>query len=501
MITTSKEANPNYLAKVVQLKDLRKHNNADRLQCVDIDFQTVITGLDAKEGDLYVYFPLECKINKDFLASTNSFRNKELNKDKEKAGFFEENCRVKAMKLRGEKSMGYIVPVNEVLKWAYGDEDHYLEVGKDFDTIGDIKLLEKYVTKTRESKAIKEGKKPKISRLVEGQVHLHVDTENLRKNIHKINPTDTISITYKTHGTSWWISNVLVKRKLSFVEKVLKRLGVKVQEEEYDTLYGSRKVVKNEYDKDKTIDEKQWNTMRRIQNKKQRVKSFMPNISEELYREIFPLDTEGTKMFTLPYMESFLPGFTAWIKTQTTDYFGYDLWRDIKDSIGEIPKGYTLYGEALGYDKNGAYIQKGYDYGCAEGEMKIEVYRITHTNPDGLVTELSYPEIEEFCAKKGLTPSHLFFYGKVYNLLAVIRREGGYELGEDNWQKSVVKYLEDKYNEKDCFMCRSKVPEEGIVLRKESLFHCESYKLKSFAFLEAESVQLDKGESDIESEN
>lgn len=35
MLTTSKEANPNYLAKVVQLKNLQKHPNADRLQTVE----------------------------------------------------------------------------------------------------------------------------------------------------------------------------------------------------------------------------------------------------------------------------------------------------------------------------------------------------------------------------------------------------------------------------------------------------------------------------------
>ena len=50
-------------------------------------------------------------------------------------------------------------------------------------------------------------------------------------------------------------------------------------------------------------------------------------------------------------------------------------------------------------------------------------------------------------------------------------------------------------------MCNNKVPEEGIVVRKESLFSCDSYKLKSFRFLEFETKQLDKGESDIESEN
>ena len=112
MLQVSKDHNPNYLAKIVKLKGLRKHPNADRLQCVDIDFNTVITGLDAKDGDVYVYFPLECKINKDFLSATNSFRHKELNVDKEKAGFFDDNCRVRAMRLRGEKSMGYINPIH-----------------------------------------------------------------------------------------------------------------------------------------------------------------------------------------------------------------------------------------------------------------------------------------------------------------------------------------------------------------------------------------------------
>lgn len=59
MIKLSKEANRNYTAKVVQLKGLKPHSNADRLQVCTIDFQQVITGLDAKDGDLYIYFPVE----------------------------------------------------------------------------------------------------------------------------------------------------------------------------------------------------------------------------------------------------------------------------------------------------------------------------------------------------------------------------------------------------------------------------------------------------------
>jgi len=58
-----------------------------------------------------------------------------------------------------------------------------------------------------------------------------------------------------------------------------------------------------------------------------------------------------------------------------------------------------------------------------------------------------------------------------------------------------------EFNEKNCFMCKNSVPEEGIVIRKEGLFGYDAFKLKSFRFLEFESAELDKGQSDMESEN
>jgi hypothetical protein len=509
MLTKSNDHNPNYLAKVVSLKGLKKHSNADRLQVVDIDFQTVITGMDAEDGDICVFFPLESKISQDFLSATNSFRDKKSNADDTKQGFFDDNCRVRAMKLRGEKSMGYLVPVDQVILWS-GYDDAGGTIGQEFDTVNGKLIVEKYQIKRKVEPQARQGKKPKVSRLVDGQIHLHADTENLRRNVHKINPEDTISITYKTHGTSWWVSNVLVKRELSNVEKVIKWLGLPVQELEYDLVYGSRKVVKNSSMND---------------------------------------------------------------PKQKDHFFGYDLWEKIKDEVGDkIPKGYTLYGEMLGYDHNGGYIQKGYDYGCkpvSASEMtpsqyrkawkdlysdqdredilrykfnsfhdrvikkldylkgvcsdlgireemiypfitrrderpqhKLEVYRITQTTPDGLVTELSYPQIADFCRRNDLTPPHLFYHGRSVDwLMENIDTLRIPEISEENWGENLIKNLEQEYNEKDCFMCNNKVPEEGIVVRKESLFNFEAYKLKSFNFLEQETKELDSGESDIESDN
>lgn len=242
--TKSKNFNPNYLAKIVKIKNLQKHPNADKLQMTMVDFNNVITGMDTKEGDLCVFFPLESVLNKEYLAFTNSFRKKEMNNDKEVAGFFEDKGRVKAVKLRGERSLGYIAPLKTVEDFTGVSLSEY--VGEEFDMIGDILMCKKYVVPVRMSgQNIKNGKKPRVSRLIDGQVHLHVDTENLRREAYKIDPEDVIDVSYKLHGTSWWVGNMLVKRKLSLIEKILKKIGIKINETEYDILYGSRRIVKN----------------------------------------------------------------------------------------------------------------------------------------------------------------------------------------------------------------------------------------------------------------
>lgn len=427
MISISKESNPNYLAKVVELKGLRQHPNADRLQVATIDFQYVITDLYAKDGDVYVYFPLESQINEVFLSATNAFRDSTLNFDKEAKGFFEKNGRVRAVKLRGQKSMGYIVPARVIEEFANVPLlDH---VGEEFDTIGEYLLCKKFVLKTREAREARAGKKPRISRLVEGQVRLHVDTENFRKSAFEINPEDLITVTYKTHGTSWWVANVKVKKSLNFFMKLVSKI-LPLETTEYDYVYGSRKVVKNEY------------------------------------------ETAGKEHF-----------------------YDSDIWGEIKDDVKDfIPKGYTLYGEALGYTKSGAEIQKGYDYSCEQGKRRLQVYRITSTNEDGIVHDLSSLQVKEFCERFGLEYVHVFYHGKAKDLFP--------ELDTTNhWHEEFVKKLEVTYNDKDCFMCKNSVPEEGIVIRKETLFEFRSYKLKSFRFYEYETALLDAGQSDIESEN
>lgn len=174
-------------------------------------------------------------------------------------------------------------------------------------------------------------------------------------------------------------------------------------------------------------------------------------------------------------------------------FYGYDLWNDIKEILKPvIEKGITLYGEAVGYLKTGEMIQKGFDYGCKMNEFNTYIYRITSTNEDGKVIEFTETQIDAYCKKYGLNRTPLIYHGKLKDLFPIST--------ESHWHDTLLKMLEDKYLEGDCYMCVNKVPAEGIVIKLDKAFDFEAYKLKSFRFLEMETKNLDKGEIDIESE-
>lgn len=430
MKLTIKNKGSNYLAQIVKLPKPYKHPNADKLQCVVIQNNVVITGMTAKEGDIYVYFPLECAINKDYLKFSNSYRDKTLNADQTKVGFFESTGRVKAVKLRNQKSEGYIIPVYDLIFWLASRQIEVFDCddGLEFDSIGDIIICEKYVppyVRTKGSANTPKKKTPKVhSKLVENQFRFHTDTAQLKKNIHLLKPEHTVSITYKLHGTSAVFANVLCKRKLKWYEKLLKKCGIKIEDTYYDKLYSSRSVLKNAYE-------------------------------DKKHNHFYDTDIWG------------------------------EAFKLIKDNI---QVGYTLYAEIVGFTPSGAAIQKGYDYGCAPNTFEVYVYRITFTNVAGEVFELSFPQMQRYCEKYGIKYVPLFFYGMA---------QGFKGAGPENeWHNYFLNSL-SCFLEKDCHMCNNKVPAEGVVVAIEGDTF-QAFKLKSFAFFERESKELDKGEVDIE---
>jgi len=428
MKLTIKENSTNYVCSVVEIKEIYDIEGADRIKRTVIFGNNVIVGTDVKIGDKMLYFVSGTRLNADFCKYNNLLTDAEQNKDKKVGYISHKQFRVKAIKLKGVISDGILLPI-ESLSFNESIKYKYLFKGDEFTDIDGVSICEKYFVPCRNSNP--GGKAPKsikINRLVDNQFFLHNDTDNLRKNIHKLNPKDIIGIHYKKHGTSVVIGNVLVKKALKWYEKLAKKVGLNIIDTEYDIIYSSRKVIKNGY-----------------------------------------------------------------LNTNPNSFYKTDIWGDVRNEVKDkIPKNYTLYGEILGYETTGSAIQGGYDYGCNIGEHKFYVYRITVVNPDGNLIELTDKQIHEFCEKHGFLFKDTFiYYGKAEDLYTDINLN-------EHWHQNLLEKLEEEFNEKDCYMCKNQVPEEGIVLRVEKTFEYEAYKLKSKKFLLKESEMQEQDIVNIE---
>jgi hypothetical protein len=234
--------------------------------------------------------------------------------------------------------------------------------------------------------------------------------------------------------------------------------------------------------------------------------SFKTKIAKDIYRDIFPLDNIGNDLFTITYLESKLPGFEDFLRKElnfkSKGYYGEDIWGIAHNEVKDfLQKGMTFYYEIVGFLPNGGMIQKDYDYGCEPGKHAIYIYRITSTNVDGKVIEFSAKQVQDFCKKNGLNAVPELYYGyagKLFNS----NQDGSFRNYDDDLEfgNNFLNLIKEKYNEKDCYICSNKVPEEGCVIRIEGN-DLEVYKAKSERFYLRETAQLDKGESNIEDEN
>lgn len=435
----------NYNAVVVELNGVHKHSNADRLQCVNIFGNNVIVGLDAKDGDVGLFFPIESQIGKEFAEANDLIRRRDEN-GKTCGGMFDQNRRVRAQTLRGERSMGFFIPIESLnkLENVLDTDIASIKVGDEFEMFCGYEISKKYVVPTKQVQqpSGKQGKQAKKqaekSKVVDGQFKFHFDTAQLGRNLQKIGPEDLISITWKFHGTSGITSHVLTTKKLKWCERIAKKLGLNIVDKHYDYVYASRKVIKG---------------------------------------------VEGN-------FED---------KREMNHFYGYDLWGEVGKErfFNKLHKGETCYYEIVGYLPNGNFIQKNHDYGCDQGQYEVYVYRITQTNEDGIVTELPWHQVRHRVTEIGVKTVPEIYYGKAIDL-----HDEWWNFPEpNNWNENLLNYLQTKYvYDQDSQFCKNTVPEEGVVVRVERGDGVENFKLKSFAHYGFESKQLDSGEADIESE-
>lgn len=256
-LVQSKNANVNYLAKIVKIENFHKHSDPEvtKLKCCCIDGFNIITGIDSEPG-LYVYFPTACCINPKFLSYANLYRHENLNDDPTKNGMFEDNGRVKAIRLRGELSEGFIIPIVVLQNWVMSTVNVELNVeeGVEFDSVEhdgkQFWVNKKYIPKNTRTPGEPgsgnsgKGKQPKgLDKIIENQFRFHYDTVLIKKCPHVLHPNDLISITSKVHGTSGISAYVLCKQELNLKQKIARWLTGE-EFDKYDYLYSSRSVIK-----------------------------------------------------------------------------------------------------------------------------------------------------------------------------------------------------------------------------------------------------------------
>jgi len=431
--------NPNYCATVVTLKTFVDLPGCDFIKAAIVFENNVIVSKDFKVGDVGLFFPVECQLSKEFLSANNLYRKPECgNIDITKSGFFEEHGRIKCVRFRGHKSEGFWIPLSSI-DFALSPATRSMDFigGETFDQINSIEICRKYIPKSNNSgglNATKAGCKLKDI-IVEGQFAFHYDTENLKKNIHKIHPDDIISISEKFHGTSGVFSNVLINRKLSFIEKLLLKCGVKIQKTEYNIAYSSRKVIKSVTGPDKDSNDL-WNLV-------------ALEIQERIPKN-------------------------------------YSIYGEI---CGYMPSGKAIQAAPGG---------KAYHYGCEKGKHQLFVYRVTSTNPDGKIIELNWPQKKEFCTKYGFEMVKELYYGTADQFFSW-DTDFLSDPEDVEWQKALLKTIESEFvRDQLCPWNNGEVPAEGIVVCVDHLEGSESFKMKNYLFLEGESKLLDSGVADIE---
>jgi len=398
----------NNTAVIVEIKSIRKHNNADRLQIVDIFGTQVITDLSTNVGDIMIYFDSNLKLSDSFLKNNNLYRTAELNSDKNKTGYFDDNGRVKAIKLKGEFSDGMLMPIDS-LNFISKKLSDILIPGFEFNDISGEKICEKYIKPLPKSSSGSGSNKKNSGRVkafISPMFVEHWDTGQFFKNQHTIPPHSICYIEEKVHGTSNRIGRVLINKYPLLPwwrRKLMKLIFNKEEYYEYDYIGGTRRVVQNKFYKDK--------------NK------------------------------------------------HDTAFHDNNMRDQTLDSVrGLLDKGMEVYSEIYGYETTGAEIQKGFPYGCRPKTYKNLLYRVTMNNEDGKVIDYSREYVYKKAVELGMEVPQLFekyYYDgteesmKMLEEKAIQYAQGQSTLDQNTLKEGVVIWFINNKGNWDCLKYKS----------------------------------------------
>lgn len=347
-----------YCAYITTIKGLRKHTNADRLQCVEVFGQNVIVDLNYYEGQKVVFFPSDGQLSLEYATDNNLVRVKDENGNNIGGYMDPEKRNVTAIRLRGEKSEGLVLPIETLSKYT---DVSKLKDGDQITVLDGHEICQKYIPRgKRNNHSVETGSKKKKKKSKESVSYPffeeHKDTAQLAYNMSAFRPGDTIYITRKLHGTSArTMKTVKITKKSNKLRRFL-HMEPKITRE-VSVVSGSRRVVL----KDMNANDGYYsdNGFRRKYH--------------DLLKENLP---EGFEVFYE------IVGYV----NETTPIMGSVSNKGVKEK--EFVK---KFGDTTTFS-----------YGCKPGESDMYVYRMTATTADGTVVELPLETVKVWCDKLGV---------------------------------------------------------------------------------------------------
>ena len=178
-------------------------------------------------------------------------------------------------------------------------------------------------------------------------------------------------------------------------------------------------------------------------------------------------------------------------------FYDTDIWT-LKGAelTGLVPKGYLVYGELVGWTPEGSALQAKYTYDVPHTQSQLYVYRVAHINPEGVVTDLTYDQIVEFCRDRGLKVVPLLWRGKYKDFKPEDWVD--YVAADGTEHKTLHKYHEEGYPQA-VPLSKDSECDEGVVIRAEGLAPY-TLKCKSATFMAYDQKNTQEGNLDMEEE-
>lgn len=427
-----------YCGYITTLKGVHKHSNADRLQCVTVFGNNVIVDMSYYDGMKVVYFPTDGQLGKEFAEDNNLVRKTDENGNNIGGYLDPEKRNIKALKLRGEKSDGLVMPIECLAKYT---DISKLKDGDNITVLNGVEICKKYIPRGNRRRGggryntvvNKKELKEDVSYPYFAE---HIDTAQLAYNQSAFKEGDTIYLTRKLHGTSFRCSNaveVTTKKRPVWMKRLFK-MKDKVTKQ-YALVSGTRRVTLRSYDGG----------------------FYGSNKFREKYHDMF----KGI----LPKGMTVYGEIVGWVSEDTP------IMPRCKNSLVKDKEFSKLYG-----------AETVFTYGCEPGESDCYIYRITMTNEDGVVTELPTEDVIRWCEM--LNVKYVPLVDKFL-----------YTTWED-LNARCAPYLDIPEP-----LANGKHVTEGVVVRIDNRPKFTAFKTKSFAFKVLEGIIKDTADApDMEEE-